>query len=31
MTGQPPLGARPFGSDSVPETATGLPFTPVER
>ena len=31
MTGQPPLGALPFGIDTVPDTATGLPSTPVER
>src|SRR4051812_22443155 len=27
-TGQPPLGARPFGRDTVPDTATALPATP---
>ena len=31
MTGQPPLGAWPFGTDTVPDTATVLPSTPVER
>jgi hypothetical protein len=31
ITGQPPLGARPLGTDTVPDTATGLPLTPVER
>ena len=31
MTGQPPLGARPLGTDTVPDTATALPVTPVER
>src|SRR3954451_10384703 len=30
-TGQPPLGALPFGTDTVPETATALPATPAER
>ena len=30
MTGQPPLGALPFGIATVPETATGLPSTAVE-
>ena len=27
ITGQPPLGALPLGTDTVPDTATGLPPT----
>src|SRR3954453_22361935 len=30
-TGQPPFGVLPLGIDTSPETATGLPSTPVER
>jgi hypothetical protein len=31
ITGQPPLGALPFGIATVPETATGAPATDSER
>jgi hypothetical protein len=30
-TGHPPFGALPFGTETVPDTATGFPSTPVER
>jgi hypothetical protein len=29
--GQPPFGGVPFGTVTVPETATGLPAMPMER
>src|SRR3954469_16579472 len=31
ITGQPFFGALPFGTDTVPDTAIGLPSLPVER
>jgi len=31
ITGQPPFGALPFGTVSVPDTATALPVALVER
>ena len=31
MTGQPPSGGVPEGSETTPETATGSPFALVER
>jgi hypothetical protein len=31
MSGQPPFGGFPLGTVTVPETATGLPSTPIER
>ncbi len=31
ITGQPPFGALPLGTETVPETATALPSIEVER
>src|SRR3954466_15674783 len=31
ITGQPFFGALPFGTDTTPETAIGLPSVPTER